>query len=36
MEQLGFRPEQKQAHQGANHGWQKFFANLEQVLARVD
>ena len=33
MEQSGFRPDQKQAYQGAKHGWQKFFANLEQVLA---
>ncbi len=36
MEQSGFRPDQKQAFQGANFGWQKFFANLEQVLARID
>ena len=21
---------------GAKHGWQQFFANLEQVLARID
>jgi uncharacterized protein YndB with AHSA1/START domain len=36
MEQLGFRPDQQQAYQGAKYGWQKFFANLEQVLARID
>ena len=36
MEQSGFRPDQKQAYQGANYGWQGFFAALEQVLARID
>jgi uncharacterized protein YndB with AHSA1/START domain len=36
MEQSGFRPDQQQAYQGAKFGWQKFFGNLEQVLARVD
>ena len=36
MEQSGFRPDQKQAHGGAKHGWQQFFAKLEQVLARTD
>ena len=36
MEQSGFRPDQKQAYGGARHGWQGFFANLEQVLARMD
>ena len=36
MEQSGFRPDQKQAYNGAKHGWQRFFANLEQVLARID
>jgi uncharacterized protein YndB with AHSA1/START domain len=36
MEQLGFRPDQKQAYGGARAGWQKFFANLEKVLARAD
>ena len=35
MEQSGFRPDQQQAYQGAKFGWQKFFANLEQVLARA-
>jgi uncharacterized protein YndB with AHSA1/START domain len=36
MEQSGFRPNQKQAHGGAKHGWQQFLAKLEQVLARGD
>ena len=36
MEQLGFRPDQQQAYQGAKYGWQNFFAKLEQVLARTD
>jgi uncharacterized protein YndB with AHSA1/START domain len=36
MEQLGFRPDQQQAYQGARHGWPRFFANLEQVLARAE
>ena len=34
MEQLGFRPDQQQAYQGARHGWPRFLASLEQVLAR--
>jgi len=36
MEQSGFRPDQQQAYQGARYGWQKFFAALEQLLARID
>jgi uncharacterized protein YndB with AHSA1/START domain len=36
MEQSGFRPDQQQAYQGAQHGWQRFFANLEQTLARME
>ena len=36
MEHLGFRPDQQQNYQGAKYGWRKFFANLEQVLARID
>ena len=36
MEQSGFRPDQQQYYQGAKGGWQRFFANLEQVLARTD
>jgi uncharacterized protein YndB with AHSA1/START domain len=35
MEQSGFRPDQKQAYQGAKAGWKKFFAALEQVLLRI-
>ena len=35
MEQSGFRPDQEQAYRGAMFGWQKFFANLEVVLARA-
>jgi uncharacterized protein YndB with AHSA1/START domain len=34
MEQSGFRPDQKQAIGGAQHGWQQFLAKLEQVLAK--
>ena len=36
MEQSGFRSDQPQNYQGAKYGWQKFFAKLEQVLARTD
>jgi uncharacterized protein YndB with AHSA1/START domain len=36
MEQTGFRPDQQQAYAGAKFGWQKFFANLEQALARPE
>jgi uncharacterized protein YndB with AHSA1/START domain len=36
MEQSGFRPDQPQNYQGAKYGWQQFFANLEQVVARAD
>ena len=36
MEQKGFRPDQEPFYRGAELGWQKFFANLEQVLARTD
>jgi uncharacterized protein YndB with AHSA1/START domain len=36
MEQSGFRGDQPQYYQGAKDGWQQFFANLEQVLARID
>ena len=35
MEQSGFRPDQRQFYQGAKMGWGNFFANLEQVLARI-
>jgi uncharacterized protein YndB with AHSA1/START domain len=36
MEQVGFRPEQKQAFGGAKAGWQQFLGKLEQVLARTE
>jgi len=36
MEQSGFRQGQQQNYQGAKFGWQKFFGNLEQTLARLD
>lgn len=36
MEQSGFRPDQRQAYGGANAGWPRFFAALEQVLARIE
>ena len=36
MEQAGFKPDQNQAYGGARFGWQKFFGNLEEVLARGD
>ncbi len=36
MEQSGFRADQQQAYQGATFGWQRFFASLEQVVARID
>jgi len=36
MEQSGFRPDQQQAYQGAKGGWPKFFAALQQALARID
>ena len=35
MEQSGFRPDQQQAYQGAKAGWPRFFAALEQVVARI-
>ena len=36
MEQTGFSRDRPQNFAGAKYGWQKFFANLEQVLARID
>jgi uncharacterized protein YndB with AHSA1/START domain len=36
VEQAGFRPGQKQAHQGAIFGWQKFLGNLDALLPKVD
>ena len=34
MEQSGFRTEQVRAYDGAKYGWQGFFANLGNLLAR--
>jgi uncharacterized protein YndB with AHSA1/START domain len=36
MEQSGFRPDQDQAFNGAQYGWNKFFGGLEQVLAGLE
>lgn len=36
MEQTGFRPDQQPYYQGAKAGWPRFFANLEEVVARLD
>jgi uncharacterized protein YndB with AHSA1/START domain len=36
VEQVGFRPDQKQANAGAIAGWRKFLADLDGVLARLD
>jgi uncharacterized protein YndB with AHSA1/START domain len=36
MEQSGFRTDQRQAFHGARHGWQRFLARLDQLLARPD
>ena len=36
MEQVGFRPDQQQAYEGAKGGWPQFFAKLEQVVGRMD
>jgi uncharacterized protein YndB with AHSA1/START domain len=33
MEQIGFRPDQKQAFGGAGVGWRQFLDRLEQVLS---
>lgn len=35
VEQAGFRPGQGQAYAGAKFGWQRFFDNMEQLLART-
>jgi len=35
MEQSGFRADQPQFYEGAKGGWQRFFAALEQLLART-
>jgi uncharacterized protein YndB with AHSA1/START domain len=36
MEQVGFKPDQTQAYQGAKFGWQKFFDQLLATLAGAD
>jgi len=36
MEQAGFRAEQENNFRGAGYGWQRFFAALEGVAARLD
>jgi uncharacterized protein YndB with AHSA1/START domain len=36
MEQIGFRPDQKQAYGGAKAGWTQFFGKLEELLARTE
>lgn len=36
MEQSGFKSDQQQAYAGAKHGWQHFFDNLGEALARND
>ena len=36
MEQAGFRPDQKQAFNGANYGWQEMLGGLEKVLDGLD
>ena len=36
MEQVGFRPDQKQASGGARVGWEQFLGKLDQLLARTD
>jgi hypothetical protein len=36
MEQSGFRSDQPRYYHGAKGGWPRFFAALEQVLARID
>ena len=36
MEQTGFRADQPRYYHGARAGWPRFFANLEQLLARMD
>lgn len=36
MEQTGFRPNQQPYYRGAQAGWPRFLAALEEVLARMD
>lgn len=35
MEQIGFRPDQEQAYQGARFGWPRFLKSMEQLLERL-
>jgi uncharacterized protein YndB with AHSA1/START domain len=35
MEQVGFRPDQKQAYHGAKAGWREHLANLEKAVAHL-
>lgn len=35
MSQTGFRPSQQPYYRGAIAGWQRFFANLEGVIAKM-
>jgi uncharacterized protein YndB with AHSA1/START domain len=35
MEQSGFRTDQQQAYQGAQYGWPRFLAALEEVVAKT-
>jgi uncharacterized protein YndB with AHSA1/START domain len=36
VEQVGFRPDQKQAFGGAHAGWKNFLGKLDEVLDRLD
>jgi len=36
MEQVGFRPEQKQASGGARYGWEQFLTKLDGLLAGIE
>ncbi|WP_157015920.1 SRPBCC family protein [Mesorhizobium xinjiangense] len=36
MEQMGFRPDQQPYYRGAQAGWPRFIAALEDVLTRMD
>ncbi len=36
MEHSGFRADQQQAYKGANYGWQKFLANLDNLIGKLD
>jgi len=35
MEQMGFRPDQEQAYQGAKYGWKRFIDGLERVVDKL-